>query len=994
VTALFCDLVGSTDLVTSLDPEPLRALLAAYFNAVRGVIERHGGVVEKFIGDAVVGVFGVPQTHEDDALRAVRAALEVQTALGKLNAETAVRGGAELVARIGVGSGNVLGGDGTSDHGFLAGEPLNLAARLQHAAGPGEVYLSDETYRLVSDQVDVHEVGPLTLAGFPSEVTAWRVRRVIDRPSVLTRDEVSPFVGREDQLAVLRGAADGSENCKLVTVVGPAGIGKSRLVREFLQTVPPDALSVVGRCLSYGEGITYWPLAEIVRGLATDATELAQLLEGETDGDVIADRLSGVVGWGGGSALTVEIQWAARRFLEALAANRPVLVVVVEDLHWAETTMLDLLEYTAGIARSSILIVATARPELLEVRPDWASVGDRVVLEPLTTDDAARVARSAGAEETTIARVVATAEGNPLFVEQLAALGDSASSAALPASIGGVLRARLDALPPSERAVLQCGSIEGRSFHVGGLVQLLDEPGRDTMTSDLAALVRKRLLRPDHPELSGQDAYRFSHVLLREEAYESLPYQRRAEMHEQLADWLNTRAAELVASDELIGHHLAEAHRHLTTVGDNKPVEELGRRAGELLVEAAFRAEARDDAPSTLRLFDRGLELLPVDAPVRPRALLVLATTQEAATDFEAATATLAHAIAAADTLGDRLVATLARLALAGIEVQTRPTLDATARQDQLAEDAIAEATRLGDDWALAIAWDHVCQVHFMRNHFSEMLAAAERARVHSRRAGNAHAERSATGRLGGAMEMGPTPAADAIRQCEHILSERGEAICFHMIGQLAVLVAMRGEHDRAYELLDRMHEVAHEHGIPLLKDKRAWWLYGRVATNEGDWHTAIKTHRLNLADQLRLGERSTASTTLAWLAECLAHVGELDEAEQLANDAVELADSSDDVSTNHLVASARALIASKRGDHDKALRQADHALEIVHTTDNLTSQAEAYLDHADVHARRGDLPAANASAQQAVALFHAKQSLTGEARAQAVIDGLRRTPA
>jgi class 3 adenylate cyclase len=399
VTALFCDLVGSTDLVTSLDPEPLRALLAAYFDVVRGVIERHGGVVEKFIGDAVVGVFGVPQTHEDDALRAVRAALQVQAALGTLNEDMAGRGGPELVARIGVGSGNVLGGDGTSDHGFLAGEPLNLAARLQHSAGPREVYLSAETYRLVSDQVEVVEVGPLTLAGFPSEVTAWRVRRVIDRPSVLTRDEVSPFVGREDQLAMLRGAADWSENCRLVTVVGPAGIGKSRLVREFLQTVSPRALTVVGRCLSYGDGITYWPLAEIVRGVADNKAELADLLEGEPDRDVIVDRLSGVVGWSGDPALTVEIQWAARRLLEALVAGRPVLVVVVEDLHWAESTMLDLLEYTAGIARGSMLIVGTARPELLEARPDWASVGERISLEPLAEKDAARVAHAAGVDD-------------------------------------------------------------------------------------------------------------------------------------------------------------------------------------------------------------------------------------------------------------------------------------------------------------------------------------------------------------------------------------------------------------------------------------------------------------------------------------------------------------------------------------------------------------------------------------------------------------------
>jgi tetratricopeptide (TPR) repeat protein len=511
------------------------------------------------------------------------------------------------------------------------------------------------------------------------------------------------------------------------------------------------------------------------------------------------------------------------------------------------------------------------------------------------------------------------------------------------------------------------------------------------MTSDLAALVRKRLLRPDQPELSGEDAYRFTHVLLREEAYESLPYERRSALHEELADWLETRRAELAAADELIGHHLAEAHRHLAAVGGGERVEGLGHRAGDLLVEAALRAEARDDAPSALRLFERGLELLPLDAPVRTRALFVLATTQEGAYDYEIATATLGQAVAAADRLGNGVLATLAQLELAGIELQTRPSVDATARWVELVEDGVEEATRVGDDWALAIAWDHVCQVNNMRNHYSEGVAAAERARVHSRRAGNARAERVATGRLGGSLDQGPTPVLEAIRRCEQILAERGEAIGFSMVGQLAVLVAMRGDHERAYELLDRMHEIAREHGIPQLKDIRALWIYARIATDEGDWHTAIETHRLSLEDQLRLGERAFASTTLAWLAECLAHIGELDEAEKLASDATEFAGNTDDPATDGLVASARALIASKRGAHHQALQHAEQALAILNTTDHLNGQAQLHLDYADVHARNGDIPRAEESAQYALELYRGKQSIVGEARAQAIIDGLRR---
>jgi class 3 adenylate cyclase/tetratricopeptide (TPR) repeat protein len=986
VTALFCDLVGSTDLVMSLDPEPLRALLAEYYSVVSAVIEGHGGVVEKFIGDAVVGVFGVPQTHEDDALRAARAAQEVHEKIARLNGPGAAP---ELVARIGIATGRVLSEDTGGDAGFLAGEPLNLAARLQHEAGAHEVLLSDETHQLIRDQVDAEAVGPLTLAGFPAAVTAWRLQRVAERPSVLARADVSPFVGRAEDLTRLRTSAVGNDGCRLTTVIGPAGIGKSRLVREFLHTVPADALTVVGRCLSYGEGITYWPLAEIVRGLATDATELVRLLAGEADGVVIADRLSGVVGWGGVTALTVEIQWAARRFFEALAVSRPMLVVVVEDLHWAESTMLDLLEYTAGIARGSILIVATARPELLEVRPDWASVGERIALEPLTAEDAARVARSAGAAESTVARVVETAEGNPLFVEQLAALGDASGGGALPASIGGVLRARLDTLPPSERAVMQCGSIEGRSFHVGGLVQLLDVSARATMSADLAALVRKRLLRPDEPELSGEDAYRFTHVLLREEAYESLPHQRRADMHEQFADWLDTRGAELAAPDELIGHHLAEAHRYLKAAGNGERANELGRRAGALLIAAALRAEARDDASSAMSLIDRGLALLPPDGGMRPRALYTLGAIQRTAINFDVAEATLAEAAAAGDRRADRLSATLARLESAFIEMESRPSPDATARCDQLVKEAISQATPAEDEWALAIAWEHAAYVHVQRGHYREMLAAAEQSLAHSRRADNARAERLATGRLGAALEMGPTPAPEAIRRCERILAEaRSDAIGFHMTGQLAVLVAMRGDRARAHHLLERWEEIAREHGIPKMKDIRPWWYYGRIATQEGDWPEAIRVYRLTLEDNLRLGERGEAATVLAWLAEALAHVDQLDEAERLAGEAVEIG-SADDVGTQWLAASARALIASKRGAHHEAVRHAERAFEIINTTDDLIGRAQVHLDHADIHARRGDLAAARASAQQALTLVRTKQTLAGEAHAQAVIDQL-----
>ena len=365
MTVVFCDVVGSTSLGESVDPEALQALLARYFERMKAIVENHGGTVEKFIGDAVMAVFGVPVVREDDALRAVRVAEEMQAALGEL----------ELEGRIGVNTGEVV--TGTPER-LVAGDAVNVAARLQQAASPGQILLGAETHVLVADAVHVEPVEPLTLKGKSEPVAAWRLLDVIAGAPAYTRRLDAPFVGREAELVALEHELEravAERTCRLCTGVGEPGIGKSRLVGELL-AASGRARVVVGRCLSYGEGITYWPLAEIVREVAgtEPKARLQELLARDEEAELVAERIAGTVG--AASAATAapeETYWAFRRLFEALAADRP-LIIVIEDVHWAEPTLLDLLEYVAGFSSSApILLLCVARPDLLESRPSWAA---------------------------------------------------------------------------------------------------------------------------------------------------------------------------------------------------------------------------------------------------------------------------------------------------------------------------------------------------------------------------------------------------------------------------------------------------------------------------------------------------------------------------------------------------------------------------------------------------------------------------------------------
>ena len=556
---------------------------------MKAIIESHGGTVEKFIGDAVMAVFGVPTLHEDDALRAVRAAVEMRDAMPELGIE----------ARIGVTTGEVVAG---TEERLATGDAVNVAARLEQAAKPGEVLVGQPTLALVRDAVEVEPVEQLVLKGKAEPVPAYRLLRVLDVPE---RRHEAVFVGRERELAVLRRAwerAQAEQRCELVTLVGDAGVGKSRLVAELVRGL--EATVVLGRCLPYGEGITYWAVVEVLKQLDV------QPLDGAAAG-----AIASLLGESETATSAEEIAWAFRKTLEHAAAGLP-LVVVFDDIQWGEETFLDLIEHVALLSVGcSILLLCVARPELHERRQSWPLT---LRLEPLDDKDVEQLIpeRVATALREKIARA---AGGNPLFVEEMLAMaGEAEGEVVVPPTLHALLAARLDQLETAERSVLERGAVEGEIFHRGA-VQALGPDDDAQVTPRLAALVRKQLIRPDRQQLSGEDAFRFRHLLIRDAAYDALPKAVRAELHERFADWLEEHGAGLVELEELLGYHLERAYGYRIELGPetengrrtaSEGMTELGQRAAQALNRAGQRAMRLSANAQAVEQFSRAIDVV------------------------------------------------------------------------------------------------------------------------------------------------------------------------------------------------------------------------------------------------------------------------------------------------------------------------------------------------------------------------------------------------
>jgi class 3 adenylate cyclase/tetratricopeptide (TPR) repeat protein len=972
VTVLFCDLVGSTELGERLDPESLRRVLARYFDTVRTVIERHGGSVEKFIGDAVMAVFGVPVLHEDDALRAVRAAAGLREALGPLNAGLERDYGAALSVRIGINTGEVVTG---TEERLATGDAVNVAARLEQHAGAGEILLGEATLELVRGAVDVEPLDALELKGKRDPVRAWRLRDV--QAEQARRLSSVRMVGREEETRRLEDAFTSSVetfSCRRVTVVGDAGVGKSRLVWEFLDGLR-GAVILRGRCLPYGDGITYWPVAEIVQQLEDQLERLAP--------DPRMQRaLRGLLGGEPAVSSTEEIAWAVRKLLEAAAVEQPV-VCVLDDVHWGEETFLDLVEQVTTLTREvPLFLICMSRPELLERRPGWGGAianATTVLLKPLSDEQAERLIDELAGDDPLDPqlrdRIRSGAEGNPLFVEEMIELLRNATDGdvSVPATIQALLASRLDQLEPAERTVLECAAVAGRVFHNDELEALVPEPVLRQLGTVLAALVRKDLIRADPDRLLLEDeAYRFRHELIRDAAYEALPKSARAELHERLADRLD--------ADEIVGYHLEQAflcRRDLTP--GTIVAGPLATRAAERLAAAGSRALARLDAGAARTLLERALSLCADDDPaVSLRLDLAEALFLSGDAGAAAVAAGAADRAGAADDRSGRL-----RAQLMGARITVLTASDETAGVDTssallaLAAEARPVFSANGDDAAMTEAWVATAWAELIRCRYGDMLEAVEHAIEHAERAQYARWQRELPVWQGSAMFYGPVPADDILRW--HERERPTHALTFRQRGMLE---AMQGRFDVARTLIDQGDAAADELGqtIWLVVGGMARWDVEMLA---GAVDAAERAIRATCQKLEELGDTGYRATATAQLAESLFARDRFEEAERRSQVAEELAAPDDRVS-QALWRQVRAKLLARAGAPTDAERLAREAVALLDETDMLDYHARAVADLATVLRAVGQPEEASNELARAIELFEAKGNVVRAERARA----------
>jgi class 3 adenylate cyclase len=956
VTVLFCDVTGSTALGESLDPEALRTVMARYFDVARVAIERHGGTLEKFIGDAVMAVFGVPTVREDDALRAVRAAQELRDAV-------------EVDVRIGVNTGEVVTGSGDS---LVTGDAVNVAARLEQAAGSGEVLLGADTYALVRDAVDVELLPPIEAKGKSEPVTAYRLVAVTGDTGAARRSD-APLVGRERESRLLADAWERatSENASaLFTILGSAGVGKSRLVAEFVSDL--DATVVRGTCLSYGDGITYWPVVEVV----------LQLLGGAPPPDSALAALLG-----DGQATADDIAFSVRKLFESAASERP-LVVVFDDLHWAEPTFLDLIEHVIDWSRGApILLLCLARPDLLERRTGWGGGklnATTVLLEPLSaaeTDeliDALLTGRDL--EPTLRDRIRAAADGNPLFVEQmLAMVEESPEDVTVPATIQALLSARLDQLPLAERAALERGSVEGQVFHRGAVAALA--PDDVNVTSHLFGLVRKELVRPSEATFPGDDAFRFRHLLIRDAAYEALPKAARAGLHERFAEWVEERVPDLVELDEILGYHLEQAALYRAELGQSSP--ELERRAAERLATAGQRAARREDLGAGVGLLRRALPLTISEPVLRAEVQLELGRAVYGQGDIPGSAELLREAVAG----GTLDVSARAAFLLAVVECHTGALFDDSGRE---ISDALAKAERLGaDDRTLAEGHLASAQLLFWNGRTAELVETGKRALAHAVRAGDLVLEADALGKIGIGMFYGTATWAEAEQQARGGLAEVGRLgqVMLNARQGIAGAAAAQGRFDEARDLYREHRASLQERGLSLqLIASGQHPAFAEILAR--DYEQAEAYARESWDGLGRLGEHGYRSTTGAILAEALAELGRLDDARAILEETAGITAEDDWLTISHSNW-ARALIELRAGDHDRAVEHARAATLVADTREYFNLRTHYWIGLCRVLVETGRDAEARDAIVEAQRLVDIKQSPLDQARIRALNDRL-----
>jgi class 3 adenylate cyclase/tetratricopeptide (TPR) repeat protein len=1012
VTVLFSDVTGSTRLGEHLDPESLRQIMARYFEEMKAALEAHGGTVEKFIGDAVMAVFGIPTIHEDDALRAVRAALEMKERLERLNEGLERDRGISILTRTGLNTGEVVAGDPATGQTLVTGDAVNVAARLEQSAQPGEVLIGEATYRLVRDAVTAEPAEPLTVKGKDEPVTAFRLLEVHPEAEAVRRHLDSPMVGRDRPLSLMKqtfaNAAD-DRACHLFTVVGSPGVGKSRLVHEFVAAIAGRSTVLRGRCLPYGAGITYWPVVEMVRqaGAITDEDEVDDAAEKlaavapEDDREAVADRLMQVIGLREATAPAEEIAWAFRKLLESLAEQRQV-IAVFDDIHWGEPTLLDLIDHVAEWSRGApILLVAIARQELLDVRPGWGGGklnASTIQLEPLSEQDCEVLVENllgmALLPAVSKSRIAEAAEGNPLFVEQVLSMliddqllrrdnGHWVPTADLatipiPPTIQALLAARLDRLGGEERQVIERASVVGKVFYQSAVSELAPEPMRPAVGGHLMTLVRKELIRPDHSDIVRETAFRFRHILIRDAAYAGMPKETRARLHEAFAGWLERVAGEHSPEfDEILGYHLEQAFRYREELGNvDERARAMAARAADHLEAAGRRALSRSDLAAGQVLLTRAEELLPARDSRRLTLLLDIGWALIELGQFARAAEVIQEVREAAQAAGDPALEIRADL----LEAWRWDTSVSWDERGEIARRAIPFFEERGDEVGLFFAHRLLAAMHWTQGRSGESAAELPRVIELARRTGAGH-EGFLLHWLSGILMWGTTPAGEGILRCDELLAEASGLRLAEgsILTCRAVLAAMAGRADEA--------RAAAAKGRPILEDLGGVLPMGIIGNRLsqmdmilGDYERALENMRGPLDVLERLGEKSFYSTLVATYGWVLARRGRLDEAEESIRKGRE-ASPIDDWASQIVWREAMALVEAQRGNLEEAERLAREAVALTEGVDYLPQMADAWADLGFVLRLAGRKLEAAEALRESLRLREAKGDIVRAAR-------------
>jgi class 3 adenylate cyclase len=964
VTVLCCSVTPSTELERPVDHELVRESVERSVGEADAVIARHGGTTDGPTGNEVVGVFGLSRAREDDALRAVRAAAEIGERLSVLAAQA----GVPVRARTGVDTGRVLAGGGQA---FAAGDAVDAAARLQMLAGAGEVLMTGETLRLVRSAVEVKPTEPAKLTVGSDPVPVFKLEHLDPTAPGLSRRFDIPFVARERELRLLRdawGRAVEERACHLVTVLGEAGVGKSRLVGELLEEVGDAGRVLRGRCLPYGEGITFWPLTEALTPLGDIARPVIGRLRG------------------GGVAAPEELFLAVRRLLESVALERPT-ILHVDDLQWAEPMLLDLLDHVADVSRvAPILVLCAARLELFDLRPDWGGGklnATTALLGPLGGADSERLLEELSAEfdPETRSQLLRASGGNPLFLEEMVALAREAGSVAVPATIDALLAERLERLGSEEREFLECAAVEGEVFQRRAVASLVREPLVAGLEVTLASLVRKDLIRPHLATIGVDGVFRFRHLLLRDAAYDALPDATRARLHERFARWLEDDCADVAELDEIAGWHLEQAVRCGERLGRGVDPG-LAARAAAHLRAAGARARDRGDVAAATSLFERALTLASAAGPSSESISVALAECLVEAGELGRADRLLSAVELGADA------SPLAALTRLEWILRVRPQELVEAIESRLPR-ILAQLEAAGDESGMARAHLVAFMPHWLT---SQWTLAGEQARLaaeHADKAGDEGERSRALAFYIGTIVYGQASVGTIARELDEIeLGSPGASLAARVSlarGQLARLEARFGD---ARRFVEQALEGFQALGMRELEASCDGEL-GVVELSAGDPAAALTWLLRSDALLAELGQHGLRSTIQARIAQTHALLNDTDSARK----AVQLAErlsAPEDILNFAITHRVRARLALGENNAEGAVRWGNSAVAHAFRIDSLEVRADATFDLACVLEAAGRRQDAVPEARVALELFTAKGHRPGMDRARALLARLR----